>query len=94
MIPRIPLGSKTKTQKLLLFCEKNELKAASQSIFRTLGLNALKGKKYSDAILHYLDANDLHRVAYDELLALYVNKGDTTFRTVVKMKVGNKEMIK
>jgi hypothetical protein len=86
LIPRIPLGSKTKTQKLLLFCEKNELKAASQSIFRTLGLKALKGKKYSDAILHYLDANDLHRVAYiaDELLALYINKGDTTFRTVVK----------
>jgi hypothetical protein len=84
VIPRISLDSKEEIDKMIQFCKTNGLKDALKDILNIFGKQSLDLKEYQDAILFYLQADELVKIGFiiEKLLKKYELDGDETFKLV------------
>jgi nuclear pore complex protein Nup85 len=85
VVPRIPLSSPQMTQKILKYCDKNQLKSTKQTILSSLARVEYSIGNYGKSIDYYLQADDHYNVSVivDQLLLKFIETGDRNYEKVL-----------
>jgi nuclear pore complex protein Nup85 len=84
IIPNIKIDSIDKFKNIIKYCEENDIKEAKNIILRNRARSQYDCKNYSQAILFYLQADDLSSVStiVERILQSYTETGDKTYETI------------